>query len=46
MISGLFLLAARQGFFEDLLLPGVVIIIVFALIGNSLLKHWGFEIGF
>jgi hypothetical protein len=38
------LLASRVGFFEDLLLPAIALIFVFALIGNSLLSKWGYSL--
>jgi hypothetical protein len=38
------LLAARAGFFEDLILPGVALIFVLALIANSLLQKWGYSL--
>jgi len=41
---GLFFLAARASFFEDLILPGVALIFVLALIGNSLLNKWGWSL--
>lgn len=41
---GLFLLAARQGFFEDLLLPAAVLVVVLVWIGLTILKKWGVNI--
>lgn len=41
---GLFFLVARQGFLEDLILPAVVIVVIFALIGNQLLNKFGWTL--
>lgn len=44
IVLDMFLLASRQGFFEDLILPGVALIFVLALIANSLLQKWGYSL--
>ena len=41
---GLFFLAVREGFVMDLVVPGIAAIFVFALIGNSLLNHFGWTL--
>lgn len=47
MLFELFLLAPRSGdFFMDILVPGIAGGLVLLMIGASLLKSWGFEIGF
>lgn len=47
MLFEFVLLSVRTGdFFMDILVPGVAGGVVLLLIGASLLKHWGFEIGF
>ena len=40
----LFVLVAREGFFNDLILPAVALIFVLTLIGNSLLNKFGYSL--
>jgi len=44
MLFGLFLLAMKTGFVDDIIIPSVAGAIVFALILNSLLNHWGYKL--
>lgn len=47
MLFEFVLLSVRTGdFFMDILVPGFAGGVVLLLIGASLLRHWGFEIGF
>jgi len=43
-VIGLFVLAAREGFAQDLLLPAGALIFVLLLIANSLLNKWGWTL--
>ena len=41
-MMNLMLLAVRGDFFMDIVVPGVIGAIIMLMIGNSLLKHFGY----
>ena len=40
----MFFLVAREGFFQDLILPGIALIFVLALLGNAILNKFGWTL--
>jgi len=43
-VIGLFVLVAREGFLQDLLLPAGALIFVLVLLANSILNKWGYSL--